>query len=212
MTLKANRPTSTPKPEPEFMETTINASNAVPTLRADTSKPLQDERLFEIWKEYEEVAKHFNDLLIRLRTQALGGAAAISAFATIITNGDLVPSVRWELLVGIFLLLVFFWVAVWILDVLYYNRLLYGAVAAIMEIEQASQNGEPLSGLWLSTQIEEAVANKKHLKARPNSSNEGATALRGRVPVHTFYAVVLLALLLGLAFSIVGFAGLRLAK
>jgi hypothetical protein len=36
--------------------------------------------LLDAWKEYERVAMHFNDLLIRFRSQSL---AAVAAFATI---------------------------------------------------------------------------------------------------------------------------------
>jgi hypothetical protein len=39
--------------------------------------------LKEVWKDYEEIAMHFNDLLIKLRTQALGGVAALSALVGI---------------------------------------------------------------------------------------------------------------------------------
>jgi hypothetical protein len=34
---------------------------------------------FNRWLEYEKITMHFNDLLIRLRIQALGGLAAICA-------------------------------------------------------------------------------------------------------------------------------------
>jgi hypothetical protein len=33
--------------------------------------------VFEVWTKYEDIAMHFNDLLIRLRTQALGAIAAL---------------------------------------------------------------------------------------------------------------------------------------
>lgn len=191
------------------METTLKPSDAIPSSRPDHPRAFSDDRLFEVWKEYEEVAKHFNDLLIRLRTQALGGVAAISAFATIITKGDLIPSLRWELLIGVLLLLVFFWVAVWILDALYYNRLLYGAVTAILEIEQASQKGEPVSGLRLSTRIEQAVAKGRGLAGgQRDHPTARSTAIRGGVPVHTFYALVLAALLVGLVLSTLAFRSL----
>jgi hypothetical protein len=31
----------------------------------------------ELWGKYEDIAMHFNELLIRLRTQALGAVATI---------------------------------------------------------------------------------------------------------------------------------------
>jgi hypothetical protein len=48
----------------------------------------QDSRLtyLALWKEYEGVAMHFNELLIRLRTQALGGVAAISAITGFLSS------------------------------------------------------------------------------------------------------------------------------
>jgi hypothetical protein len=80
--------------------------------------------LFALWKSYEGVAMHFNDLLIRLRTQALGGVAALATLAGVLVRGDLAPKLRCGVLAGAFLLLLLFWVAVWILDMRYYNRCL----------------------------------------------------------------------------------------
>ena len=37
-----------------------------------------DEYYFKLWKSYEEVAMHFNDLIIRLRIQSIGGLAALA--------------------------------------------------------------------------------------------------------------------------------------
>jgi hypothetical protein len=36
-----------------------------------------------LWEKYEDIAMHFNDLLIRLRTQSLAGVAALSALVGI---------------------------------------------------------------------------------------------------------------------------------
>ncbi len=33
----------------------------------------------KLWEKYEDIAMHFNDLLMRLRTQTLAGIAAVSA-------------------------------------------------------------------------------------------------------------------------------------
>lgn len=147
------------------------------------------------------MAKHFNDLLIRLRTQALGGAAALTALAAVIVRGDLVPTLRWELLVGAFVLLIFFWIAVWVLDARYYNRLLFGAVNAILEIEEQSKTGRPLDGLDLSTRIEAAVTKGK-----------ASGPSRAQAPVHRFYSIVLFALLTGLGVSLAGLAGFGLTS
>ena len=39
-----------------------------------------------LWEKYEDIAMHFNDLLMRLRTQALAGIAAISTLVGIFTK------------------------------------------------------------------------------------------------------------------------------
>jgi len=146
---------------------------------------------------------HFNDLLIRLRTQSIGGVAALAALATIISRGDITPGMRWGILVSAFFFLTLFWVAIWILDFKYYNRLLLGAVSAIIEVEAISKNGAPCDGLTLSTRIEAVVANitaglpvKQPLKGYSGF---------GR---WWFYVIVLCALLSGLLVSTAGLAGL----
>lgn len=155
--------------------------------------------LFSVWKEYEGVAMHFNDLLIRLRTQALGGVAALAALAAVMVRGDLAPKLRWAVLVCAFILLVLFWVAVWILDMRYYNRLLHGAVKALLEVEELSRQKLPIPGLVLSTRIEETAERgiARSIEGRPSF---GAA----RLPLWWFYGSVCLGLLIGLVMSIIG--------
>src|ERR1700737_1325484 len=115
--------------------------------------------VFTLWKEYEAVAMHFNDLLIRIRTQSL---AAVAAFATVagllLKEGSISHELRWGTLIVVFAALSIFWLAIWILDFTYYNRLLLGAVNSLMEIEKQSTQGNSVSAINLSTQIENAVA------------------------------------------------------
>jgi hypothetical protein len=47
--------------------------------------------IFDVWKKYEQIAMHFNDLLIRIRTQALAGVAALSAFTGLFAKAELGP-------------------------------------------------------------------------------------------------------------------------
>ncbi len=119
---------------------------------------------FKVWKEYEGVAMHFNDLLIRLRTQALGGVAVIAAIATVIAKGDIGFELKWGILLISFILLTIFWIAIWILDLRYYNRLLLGAVDAILELENESKEGKPINKIILSTRIEEIATGKKKIE------------------------------------------------
>ena len=155
--------------------------------------------LFRVWKEYENVAMHFNDLLIRLRTQALGGVAALAALAGVMVRGDLAPTLRWGVLACSFLLLILFWVAVWILDMRYYNRLLHGAVKALLEIEEASRENMPAPSLALSTRIEETAEQGISLIVAGKPCFGG-----GRLPIWWFYSSVCFGLLCGLIISIGG--------
>ena len=97
---------------------------------------------FALWDKYESVAMHFNELTIRLRTQALGaltGVVAISGFA--VTFAQKAESrAQWVVLFGALLFFTFAWIAIWVLDLGYYNKLLWGAVQAILEHEEHTQN------------------------------------------------------------------------
>ena len=39
-----------------------------------------------LWKQHEDIAMHFNELIARFRVQALGGTATIGALATLFTK------------------------------------------------------------------------------------------------------------------------------
>lgn len=106
----------------------------------------------ELWRHYEDVAMHFNELLIRLRTQALGALAAIVAaggsyFGYFTGTHKTRP---WPEITVISLLLLIAWCTIWFIDLNYYSRLLRGAVNALIQIEKDSA-GE----IYLSTRIEE---------------------------------------------------------
>jgi hypothetical protein len=152
--------------------------------------------MFEAWQEYEKIAMHFNDLLIRLRTQALGGVAAVAVLAAIIARGDISATLRWEVLVASFFMLLLFWFAIYSLDTFYYNRLLEGAVDAIVRLETADKKGEPFPGLQLSTQIEDVVATGK--------SARSTTSCRVQLGRRIFYFTVFAAIGLCLVVSLYG--------
>jgi hypothetical protein len=91
----------------------------------------------ELWEKYEEITMHFNDLIIRLRTQALAGVAALSTLVGIFAKADLGAfSYTWEIAGFVFAALALFWIAIWVLDFAYYNQLLIGSVAALLELEK----------------------------------------------------------------------------
>src|SRR2546425_6533724 len=148
--------------------------------------------IFEVWKEYEKIAMHFNDLLIKLRMQALGGIAAISALVGFLSKGDTPEEFRWGILAGVFSILALFWIAIWVLDFRYYNCLLLGAVASILQLEKNSKNHTHIKEFDLSHIIEQAVRGEI-------VGLKGPGLFSGR---HWFYILVLLGLLAALLFSV----------
>jgi len=142
---------------------------------------------FELWKHYENIAVHFNDLILRLRVQALGGVAAVAALASFLMKEHPTGLIGWQVLTVAFAVLLVFWIALWLLDRLYYNRLLLGAIDAILEIESASQKGEFITSLNLSTKIKAAVEDR---------SRRWRQSLLGPTIFYSLVAVVLGALFL----------------
>jgi hypothetical protein len=103
------------------------------------NKKESDDYYFELWKYYEEVAMHFNDLIIRLRVQSIGGIAAIATILGIFLKdkiGNNCNSFNYCLAAIALFVLILFWVAIYLLDMHYYNRLLEGAVNAILNLEK----------------------------------------------------------------------------
>ncbi len=151
-------------------------------------------KIFDVWKEYEGVAMHFNELIIQLRVRALAGVAAISAFVGFLSRGDTPEQYRWGILAAALVMLCLVWISIFCLDIFYYDRLLIGSVRAILELEEASKEKSYIKELNLSTRIEETVAGKagnfKGWKKEP--------FWNGRM---WFYVIVFVALLLGACFS-----------
>jgi hypothetical protein len=164
----------------------------VPASANGTRQPPFD--LFRTWKEYERVAMHFNNLLIRLRTQSLGAVAAFATLAGVALRGDVPVQVRWGTLAATFFLLAFFWLAIWILDFAYYNRLLLGAVKELIAIEKASSDGVGLKQITLSTGIQNALENSESWRSM--------SYWRSSIGRWLFYSIVFCVLLLGLGESI----------
>lgn len=149
--------------------------------------------IYDLWVKYEDIAMHFNDLLIRLRTQAL---AAIAALTTIIgifaKTGDTAST--WQIIAFAFGILILFWVSIWVLDFCYYNPLLIGAVEALFTLEAESKDKLRIHYIEMSTKIRDAVAG--HLPEEAKAWK----LVRGR---WLFYTLVFAALVGGLAYSII---------
>lgn len=155
---------------------------------------------FETWKQYQAVAMHFNDLLMRLRSASLAAVGAFAAIAGVVVKTDVAPDLRWGTLAGVFLLLASFWLAMWVLDFQYYNRLLIGAVDALIELEEHSKTSAKIDQLVLSTRIEAVVAEGK----RPGRGKLGREGARW-----WFYSIVFVTLLGGFGFSVYSAGGVQ---
>lgn len=152
----------------------------------------------EVWEKYEEIAMHFNDLLIRLRTQALAAVAAISTLVGIFSKTGADDKISWALAAAVFFFLCLFWIAVWIIDFCYYNRLLLGAVDAILDLEAISKDKTHIRHIDISTKIERSVAGES-----PSLEKERRKRLRKLIFGRwAFYLIVFIALISGLGFSI----------
>jgi hypothetical protein len=96
-----------------------------------------DSDTIALWWHYEELAMHFNGLIMQFRLQVLGGVGAIGAVAGYLINrGEITDAKQLErlraVIAGGLCLLVF---CLALLDVLYYRVLLDGAVKAIIDFE-----------------------------------------------------------------------------
>ena len=114
---------------------------------------LSNAEIIDLWFHYEEVAMHFNELLIQYRLQLMGGAGAIGALSAYLI-GDKVtePSTRtWLRFLASLTLLVLITAAAF-LDLFYYNQLLLASVDVLIEFEAAHP---PLK---MSTYIADQVA------------------------------------------------------
>ncbi len=161
------------------------------------NKPLDVRRwtIHDLWAKYEDIAMHFNDLLIRLRTQALAAVAALSTLVGIFTKTD--PNsvhISWEVATGVFSLLTVFWIAIWAIDRCYYNRLLIGAVIALRLVEAESKKKNPSIAINMSSQIEEYVA---HPFSDTRTRRE---KFQTKLGVRAFYLLVLMALIVGASY------------
>jgi hypothetical protein len=142
----------------------------------------------ELWEKYEDIAMHFNDLLIRLRMQALGVVAALSTVVSIFSKSE--NQVTWEIASGVFFGLTLFWIAIWVLDFGYYNRLLTGAVQALVQLEEKSRTQRTLNHIDMSTIIGHSVAGRLKHNLRPTAG------------MWMFYVIVMVALIAGCGFSL----------
>lgn len=150
--------------------------------------PRLDPVLLDAWKHHEDIAIHFNDLIMRVRTRALAILAAIIAASAVALKiaYEGKTEVPWGTITLVLLILLAFWVAIWVLDFLYYNRLLMGAVDAILKLEDNINGSEPIE-IVMSHKIESSVRNNE-------TTYLGRNTLKGPL---LFYSIVTAVLAIG---------------
>ena len=112
-----------------------------------------------LWSQYEEVAVHFNDLIMRWRLQAIGGLAALITAAGFVV-ADVTCDTRYRAMLLLSTVLFFGWIAVACIDLFYYRRLLAGAVESLLALERRTPD------IRLSTDIERAAKRGGELAPR----------------------------------------------
>ncbi|MEQ8427620.1 MAG: hypothetical protein RLT87_00730 [Gammaproteobacteria bacterium] len=94
------------------------------------------DQAINLWFHYEEIAMHFNELIIQYRLQLMGGAGAIGAIASYLVGSKVESEIdrhKLRALISTGLLIIF--VSAAYLDLFYYNELLRGSVDALIELE-----------------------------------------------------------------------------
>jgi hypothetical protein len=132
---------------------------------------------------------HFNDLISRLRFQALAGVAGLSASIVLLADRLAGGGRSSSMLAAVaFLALAALWTALWVLDFVYYNRLLLGAVEEIVKVERESQSQKTLEKLGFSETVKGVVEAPVSLWNTPWRKSQRGPRL--------FYQIVLATLLL----------------
>mgnify|MGYP006896870454 CR=1 FL=1 len=159
------------------------------------AEPLNDTNIFEIWKEYERVAMHFNELLIQLRMRAIGGLAAITTLTGFISKESETQTFNWEIILVITCILIMFWIAIAVLDLGYYNRLLNGAIDALLELEKKGNFPSKNFKINLSTNISKRFSEKEKTDFR---SKNIWSSIKNKLfdTRYLFYLIVLLTLII----------------
>ena len=134
---------------------------------------------------------HFNDLILKVRMQALGAlAAVVTVGGVLLKTVSPGPSLPWGVIASVFTVLLAFSIAIWVLDFRYYNRLLMGAVDSLLALEDVINSGAKME-FTMSHKIEAAVLGKA-----PTHRQKGT--LTGPL---LFYSIVTVVLIAGIVYS-----------
>ena len=149
----------------------------------------------DAWEKHEKIAMHFNDLILKLRIQALAALAALITIGGVLLKA--IPSentIPWGIVATLFAVFLVFWIAIWLLDFKYYNLLLLGAVDYLLKLEDEI-NSECKLTFDMSHKIEDSV-----LGAPPTHRQKGS--MNGP---KWFYSIVTGVLIIGFVYSLMKF-------
>jgi len=90
---------------------------------------------FQLWAKYEDVAMHFNDLIMKWRLQAIGGLAALVTLAGSVIGQVENHHQRYWGMILLATTFCFVWLGLAVLDLFYYRKLLRGAVDDLLVLE-----------------------------------------------------------------------------
>jgi len=181
---------------------TERLENQIEQLKADNNKLKKqvddkkekddDDYYFKVWKSYEDAAMHFNDLIIRLRIQSIGGLAALAIILGIFLKNDDGKNKAFKYMLAMIALvfLIICWNAIWKLDMEYYDRLLEGSVNAILELENNKKGFLEDKHIDLSTNIERAFSVKFEHEFRDTVKPKGNETVKvcvdGRIKFYQY--------------------------
>jgi hypothetical protein len=90
-----------------------------------------EELQLQAWEKHQDVAMHFNELIMRWRLQAIGGLAGFVTLAGFVVGDTTSLHVRYRAMLILTTVIAFAWLAVGAIDLFYYSRLLQGAVVPL---------------------------------------------------------------------------------
>jgi len=97
---------------------------------------LSPSEVTQLWFHYEEIAMHFNELTLQYRLQLMGGAGVLGSIFTYLIGFKIKENEnKYWVIFYVSLVLFIILTAAAALDVFYYDKLLSGAVHAILELE-----------------------------------------------------------------------------
>jgi hypothetical protein len=145
----------------------------------------------DLWHKSEQVAMHFNDLILNFRLKAVGAITVAGGLigTVLLTKAD-GPPPRFNFIAFAIAMafLCMVWGGIWIIDACYYQRLLRGAVRDAIRLEKMSGNLIQLSTLIEKDVEGDRVTNGKMVSGRATWA---------------FYGLPFLAFLLAMAMAIV---------